>query len=222
VGWGGTPAPGFFAPARPIPTRIVGDDQSAIIAPNPTGRRDAMTPITVRPPADSMSVHLFRRPIHPELIETLAHREICREGYSLTVRITPAGHAISWQAGDVHLTELTAARGQPLPGRGRVWRHRFNGEQSDAFRASPVFSYQMSAQAEALSPALFARIHEELLTDGRKRGFLHLFHPHHRFGLSPIGFVTADARPGCLVINTFHTFPADCTLLKTQTLIERV
>ena len=109
-----------------------------------------MTTLTPRPPADAMSVHLFRRPIHPELIETLASREVRRDDYVLTVRITPAGHAISWQAGDTHLTELTAARGQPLPGRGRVWRHRFGGEQTDAFRASPVIAYQMSAQAEAL------------------------------------------------------------------------
>jgi hypothetical protein len=181
-----------------------------------------MNAVTVRPPADAMSVHLFRRPIHPELIETLARREVRRDDYVLTVHITPAGHAISWQAGDVHLTELMAARGQPLPGRGRVWRHRFGGEQTDAFRASPVICYQMSAQAETLPPPLFARIHEELLADGRQRGFLYLLHPHHRFGLSPLGFVTADARPGCLVINTFHTFPADCKLLKTQTLIERV
>ena len=181
-----------------------------------------MTTLTPRQPADAMSVHLFRRPIHPELIETLASREVRREEYVLTVRITPAGHAISYQAGDTHLTELTAARGQPLPGRGRVWRHRFGGEQSDAFRASPVLAYQMSAQAETLPAELFARVHEELLADGRRRGLLHLLHPHHRFGLSPLGFVTADARPGCLVINTFHTFPADCTLLKTQTLIERV
>jgi hypothetical protein len=181
-----------------------------------------MSAVTLRPPADTMSVHLFRRPLHPELIETLASREVRRDDYVLMVRITPAGHAISWQSGNTHLTELTAARGQPLPGRGRVWRHRFAGEQTDAFRASPVFSYQMSAQAETLPPELFTRIHEELLADGRRRGFLHLLHPQHRFGLSPLGFVTADARPGCLVINTFHTFPADCTLLKTQTLIERV
>jgi Protein of unknown function DUF2617 len=181
-----------------------------------------MNTLTTRPPADAMSVHLFRRPIHPELVETLACREIRQDNYHLTVRITPAGHAISWQAGDVYLTEVTAARGQPLPGRGRVWRHRFEGEHSDAFRASPVFCYQMSAQAETLPLPLFSRIHEELLADGRKRGLLHLLHPQHRFGLSPLGFVTADARAGCLVINTFHTFPADCTLLKTQTLIERV
>jgi hypothetical protein len=181
-----------------------------------------MTTLTPRPPADAVSVHLFRRPIHPELIETLACREVRREDYVLTVRITPAGHAISWQARDTHLTELTAARGQPLPGRGRVWRHRFGGEQTDAFRASPVIAYQMSAQAESLPPELFSRIHEELLADGRTRGLLHLLYPHNRLGLSPLGFVTADARSGCLVINTFHTFPADCTVLKTQTLIERV
>jgi Protein of unknown function DUF2617 len=80
----------------------------------------------------------------------------------------------------------------------------------------------MSAQAETLPPALFRQIHEELLADGRQRGLLHVLYPHHRFGLSPLGFVTADAREGCLVVNTFHTFPAECTLLKTQTLIERV
>ena len=74
----------------------------------------------------------------------------------------------------------------------------------------------------SLAEPLFRQVHEELLADGRKRGLLHLLHPHHRFALSPLGFVTADARPGCLVINSFHTFPAECALLKTQTLIERV
>jgi hypothetical protein len=80
----------------------------------------------------------------------------------------------------------------------------------------------MIAQAEVLDSAVFRTIHEELLADGRKRGLLHPLDPHHRLGLSPLGFVTADARPGCLVVNTFHTFPVEFTLLKTQTLIERV
>src|SRR3954466_14314327 len=97
-----------------------------------------MNAVTVRPPAGAMSVHLFRRPIHPALIETLVRREVRRDDYVLTVRLTPAGHAISYQAGATHRPGLAAARGQPLPGRGRVWRHRFAGEQSDAFRASPV------------------------------------------------------------------------------------
>ena len=169
-----------------------------------------------------MSLHLFRRPLHPELFETLATREVRRDDYVFTVQITATGHVLSWRTADIHLTEVTAPLGLMLPGRGRVWRHRFLGEQSDAFRAAPRISYQMSAHAEVLPPSLFATIHEELLTDGKKRGLLHLFDPNNRFALSPLGFVTADARPGCLVINAFHTFPDDCALIKTQTLIERV
>ncbi len=181
-----------------------------------------MNSFAIRPPVSAVALHLFRRPLHPELYETLATHQVRRDDYTLTVRITPAGHVITWNTPDLHLTELIAARGEMLPGRGRVWRHRFLGEQTDAFRASPVISYQMSAQAETLSPQLFPKVHDELIADGRKRGLLHLLAPHHRFALSPLGFVTADARAGCLVINTFHTFPDDRTLLKTQTLIERV
>lgn len=177
---------------------------------------------TIRPPVNEMSVHLFRRPLHPELFETLACREVSRDDYVLTVRITPAGHVLTWRTAGTFLTEITAARGQPLPDRGHVWRHRFQGEQNDAFRASAAFCYQMSAQVEVLPASIFQRIHDELLADGRKRGLLHVLDPDERPGLSPLGFITADARCGCLVVNTFHTFPAEFTLLKTQTLIERV
>jgi hypothetical protein len=169
-----------------------------------------------------MSVHLYRRPLHPELFETLACREVAQDDYVLNVRITPTGHVLTWRTSEIFLTEITAARGQPLPGRGKVWRHRFHGEQSDAFRASPMISYQMSAQVEVLRPKLFRMIHDELIADGRKSGLLHLIESPQDTILEPLGFITADARPGCLVVNTFHTFPAECTLLKTQTLIERV
>ena len=169
-----------------------------------------------------MSVHLFRRPLHPELFETLACRVIANDDYVLTFRITPTGHVLSWQSPDLVLSEITASRGQPLPGRGHVWRHRFQGEQSDAFRASPLILYRMSAQVETLPPKLFRSIQDDLIADGHKRGMLHLFESPQRNEPAPIGFITADARPGCLLVNTFHTFPAELTLLKTQTLIERI
>jgi len=176
----------------------------------------------IRPPVNLMSVHLYRRPLHPELFETLAYREVRRDDYLLTLRITPTGHVLTWQTRDTFLTEITAERAQPLPGRGHVWRHPFLGEQCDAFRASPGISYQMNAQVEVLPADVFLKIHQELWDDGNKRGLIHRFHEHDGIGLAPIGFIAADARAGCLVVNTFHTFPAECTLLKTQTLIERV
>ena len=40
-----------------------------------------MTTATLRPPVSDMSVHLYRRPLHPELFETLACREVARDDY---------------------------------------------------------------------------------------------------------------------------------------------
>ena len=60
------------------------------------------------------------------------------------------------------------------------------------------------------------------LADGSKRGFLQHFPAPDYLGLAPLGFVTADARQGCLILSTFHTFPGEYTVVKTQSLIERI
>jgi hypothetical protein len=79
----------------------------------------------------------------------------------------------------------------------------------------------MSFQVEVLPPEIFLHVHDEIRADGGKRGLLHNFPSHHRLTVAPLGFVTADARPGCLCLSTFHTFPGECTVVKTQSLIEK-
>ena len=56
---------------------------------------------------------------------------------------------------------------------------------------------------------------------GSKRGILHNFQPHHRLAVAPLGFVSVEARAGCLFLSAFHTFPDEHTVVKTQSLIER-
>jgi hypothetical protein len=63
-------------------------------------------------------------------------------------------------------------------------------------------------------------VHDEILADGGKRGLLHNFQPNHRLSLAPLGFVTAEARPGCLILTAFHTFPDEHAIVKSQSLIE--
>ena len=174
-----------------------------------------------RPRVDDLVFHLYNRPLHPELFETLAFRRVERDGYVLNVRITPAGHVLTWDTPTAHLTEITAARDHELPASGFVIRHRFQGEHTDAVQPAPAISYQMSSQVEVLTPELFRHVHEEILADGLKRGLLHRFNPHHRLALSPLGFVAVEAWKGCLSVATFHTFPDEFTVVKTQSLIER-
>ena len=164
---------------------------------------------------------LYARPLHPELFETLASRQVQRDDYTLTVHITPTGHVLTWQIAGLYLAEMTADRDQLLPRRGNLFRHRFQGERTGTFAPSLGVTYQMSSQLEVLPPEIFVRIHEELLTDGRKRGLLYHHVPHHRLALSPLGYITIEAWKRTLSINTFHTFPDECALVKTQSLIER-
>ena len=175
----------------------------------------------LRPPVCELVFQLYGRPLHPELFDILAVRKIQRADYELTVRITRTGHVISWENADVHLTEVTAAADQDLPERRRLLHYRLRSEHSDTLRCAHGINYQMSFQVEVLPPEIFLHVHDEILADGSKRGILHNFQPHHRLALAPLGFVAVEARPGCLFLSAFHTFPEECTVVKSQTLIEK-
>ncbi len=174
-----------------------------------------------RPPVGDLIFRLYGRPLHPELFDILAMRTTRFENYDLTVRITRTGHVISWDSPNVHLTEVTAAADQELPRGRRLLHYRIRQEQCGRLPCAHGIRYQMSFQVETLPPELFAHVHGEILTDGSKRGFLHNFPAHNRLALPPLGFVTADARQGCLILTTFHTFPGENTVVKTQSLIEK-
>ena len=109
-----------------------------------------------------------------------------------------------------------------LPDRRQLLHYRLRYEQTGRLLCAHGISYQMSFQVEMLSPELFLTVHDEIRADGEKRGMLHYFSAGPRYELSPLGFVTADARPGCLLLSTFHTVPSEYTVVKTQSLIERV
>ena len=176
---------------------------------------------SLRPRVSDLVFQLYGRPLHPELFDILAVRKVQREDYELTLRVTRTGHVISWENREVHLTEVAAAAEQPLPDKRRLLSYRLRGEHTGTLACAFGINYQTSFQVETLPPEIFLHVHDEILADGGKRGLLHNFQPHHRLSLAPLGFVAAEARSGCLFLSTFHTFPEEHTVVKSQTLIER-
>jgi len=176
----------------------------------------------LRPRVCDLVFHLYGRPLHPELFEILAVRKIQREDYELTVWITRTGHVISWENANVHLTEVAAAADQELPQKRRLLSHRLRNEHTDGLVCAHGINYQTSFQVEVLPQEIYLHIHDEIIADGSKRGLLHNFQPNHRLALAPLGFISAEARAGCLSISTFHTFPEEYTIVKSQSLIERM
>jgi hypothetical protein len=175
----------------------------------------------LRPRVADLVFQLYGRPLHPEFFDILAVRKIQREDYELTVRITRTGHVITWENRHVCLTEVTTAADQQLPERRRLLSCRIRGEHYDSLTCAHDISYQMSFQVETLPQEIFLHVHDEILADGGKRGLLYNFQPNHRLSLAPLGFVTVEARAGCLILTTFHTFPDEHSIVKSQSLIEK-
>jgi hypothetical protein len=174
----------------------------------------------VRPAVCDLVFQLYGKPLHPELFDILAIRKIRHADYQLTVWITRTGHVISWENDSVLLTEVCAAAGQDLSPRRRLLNYRLRSESSAQLTCAHGVSYQASFQVEVLPGDLFVHIHDEIVADGSKRGLLHHFPSNNRLALAPLGFITAETHPGRLFLCSFHTFPTENTVVKTQSLIE--
>lgn len=174
----------------------------------------------MRPRVAELVFQLHGSPLHPEFFDILACRKIQREDFELVVRITRTGHAITWERQRQVLTEVTTAADLALPANRRLLNCRVRGEHADSVVCARGVRYEMSFQVEILPEEIFMHVHDEILADGGKRGLLYNFQPNHRLSLAPLGFVTAEAGPSCLIITSFHTFPDENTVVKTQSLIE--
>jgi hypothetical protein len=177
------------------------------------------TQLYLRPSVSELDYRLYGGPLHPELFDVLAHRRMRHAGCTLHLWLTNAGHCISWNNRRVCLTEVTAGdRG--LPEFGQLLRHQLRGERCDMLGCLPGVNYQVSFQVETLGPDLFLNVHHEILAGGGKQGLLHFFAPNQRLALSPLGAIQVGAWDGGLSLSTFHTFPDECAVVKTQSLIE--
>jgi hypothetical protein len=175
----------------------------------------------LRPAVSDLVFQVYNRPLHPEFFDILATRKVQHEKGEILVHITRTGHVISWQDAVQCITEVTAASDQEMPESHRLLSHRLRGEHHGIQRRCGKVRYQASFQVEVLPLEIFLHIHDEIRADGQKRGLFHDFQPNHRLGIAPLGFITVEARPGCLFLTTFHTFPSENTVVKSQSLIER-
>ena len=175
-----------------------------------------------RPPVKDLEFHLYSRPVHPELFEILALRDVRQGDYRIRVRLTPSGHVLTVQTPEFWLTEVTAVRDQPLPAQGHLLRHRFRGEKSDSLTPAPAFAYHSTSQVEELPEAIFERVQDEIIAGGRKGGLLFRFDSRSRVFLAPISYMSVQAGRGMVSITALHTFPGENTVVKTISLLEKL
>lgn len=174
----------------------------------------------IRPKVAELVFRLYDRPLHPELFEVLSCRTFERDGYTLFVRLTRTGHVLAWTNGHIHLEEIIATGEMELPKSGRRLGYHFDTGRNARCALPHGIRYQVSLQLEHLPLEQFLHVHEELLADGQKKGLAFHCKSANRLGPSPLGVVIAQTVSTGLSTTTFHTFPDELAIVKTQSLIE--
>lgn len=173
----------------------------------------------LRPRVADLVFQAYARPLHPELFDVVAVRAVRHADYAVEVRLTRTGHVVVFAKGDVCLTEV-ADIDQSLASKRRLMRFPVRGEHAFTTLCAADVTYRTSFQLERMSDETFRHFTAEIANDGARRGLFHNFCPHPRLSLAPLGFVNLEAKPGCLFVTAFHTFPEENAVLKSQTLIE--
>lgn len=177
----------------------------------------------LRPPVKSLVFQVYTRPLHPELFEVLSTQQVKKLGHDARVLLTSKGHVITWTSQGRFLTEVLSTTEAELPGNRWVdlkphLGHAPVTKMLPTQLKLPGVTYQACFSSETVSDAVFFELHDEILADSRKRGLLCKMPTN--CGLPALGFVILEGRPGCLLTHTFHTFPEERTVIKSQSLIE--
>ena len=176
------------------------------------------TPL-IRPSVTELRFRLDTRRFHPELFETLAYRRVQRADVTIQVRIIPSGHVLEWSRGDLVFTESLVSPQLELPETCRRMHFKCEGS-CRGIHETPTVNHGVNGKVEVMNSAVLQQVHDELVADGLRRGLLVHLQPENRLGLTPLSYMTIEAFPKGLSVASFHTFPEELTVVRTQSLIE--
>ncbi|MCJ7778613.1 MAG: DUF2617 family protein [Sedimentisphaerales bacterium] len=169
---------------------------------------------------DGLTFSLFQRPLHPELFQIYAKRQLKTNKYEAYVWITGCTHVVSVFAADACLTEVISTPGQPLPQRGLIERFQFRGPRSHKCTLSRGLSYMTDFQIEKMSPNLYRQSHDDLERFAQNRGLFVKFPELETGGLQPFCYVDFEARQNELHVHAFAAYPEQVAMLKTQSIFD--
>jgi hypothetical protein len=182
-------------------------------------RRERAAVLSVRPKVAELVYQLYRRALHPELFEVCSTGTVKRAEYEAKIDITSTGHVVTWRHADITLTEVATSAHHPLVERGRLRAFRLKGQRSDRLEYQGVVCH-LNFSLEPVEPEIFWAFHEELTRDGRKRGMLQRFGSNGRMALGALSYVNVETRARSFLVQTFHTFPDDYAIVKSQSLFQ--
>jgi hypothetical protein len=178
--------------------------------------------IVVRPKISELTLRLFGRAIHPELIEVFATRQLRRPAYSARIDITGAGHVITWSSPTTTLTEVTASAHQPMPHQRQLLDCPLVGSGHQQLVCDQRVGYQCRFRLETSNAATLADMQHQLAEPLEGEGLMFQFQASGRMSFGAVSYLHIQSRQRWLRVRALHTFPDSCSLLTTESTFQLI
>lgn len=182
----------------------------------------AMRAESIRPSISETSYRFFDRPLHPELFSPAVVGRVRTPSYEMTVGICEGGHFLQMSSGGRTIVEVTAPDSQVLSTYGLQQTYFFNDEDELIVESDHPFGYHFAGQVDPVDFGVFTRVQMELEMEASRAFLSFQYPPHHRLLPGPLSLVQVEGNQRTLTVHTFHTFPEDLVVLRTQSLFEFV
>ncbi len=179
-------------------------------------------PLPQKQTVSELQFILYSRPLHPELFDIYHDHRIVQAGYEAHIWVTGISHLIGFFRGRATIVELIAETGAELPRRGRLISLPLRGEKDREINHIDGIRYMTSFQVETMSARLYAHSHEELAAQASRGGLFVPFPEWSSGSLAPLSYIDYDAKVRHLHVFSYHAFPDELTIIKTQSIFELV
>lgn len=169
-----------------------------------------------------LAFRVFNRAVHPDWFATRVHRRLSQDRWEADVRIIEGGHVVSFGAGPVRLTEVLCGPATPLPEPGLLFQSSIRAERSASLQAGGLVEFQTCFEAERVDGEIFRHLCDEVVADASRHGILHHFRTTNRLLPAPLTHIHIEPSVRGLAIQSFHTFPEECAIVRTQSLYELI
>lgn len=180
----------------------------------------SMTVQTARSGAAAATLGLYDRVLHPELYASLNSVEVSIPTGLLRIDITEAGHLIVIRRNGLTLTELVGSYpGNSAPRQGRLVSTLARSGRDVSWSGRGV-EYWASCHLDSVDNEVFERLDREMTLDAHRADLFCRIGSGNRMDPSAMSLVRVEQVEAAISIHITHTYPAERTLLRTQSLVE--
>lgn len=167
-----------------------------------------------------LAFQVFNRAVHPDWFSSRAFRRVARDAWEADIRIIEGGHALVWRSGHARMTEILAGPETALPEPGLLFHSPIKHERTACFGPTGGLEYQTCFEVERADAEVFAHLCDEMTLDPARDDLFHRFAQASRLAPAPISRVHLEPRARGLSVQTFHSFPEERAIVRTQSLFE--